>query len=262
MATSRMVRKPSKVKGYDLAQWGGDQKLQAAASYIMLGNLKEVSDITGIPYITLKVWKTTDWWKDLILEIRDEDISQLDAKLQKIVSKALVAVEDRLDKGDYQYDPKTGKPVRIPVKAHIALKVTTDLLARQEKIRSAPQRAEVEKTIDARLSKLADEFARFAKGGTRTINVEDLPELSKDPVLTPIQQAAVDAYQAVPVVPVSEGSNPPSRVDVTPPPPIQSNAAPLPSTFTLAPVVDKPYPVNPVMEALRKQLQERQRQQA
>ena len=159
------------------------------------GSRREVAAATGISYNTLNSWKTADWWKDLILQIRDEDVAQLDSKIQKIVGLALNTVEDRLNKGDYQYDPKTGKPIRIPVKAQIALKVTTDLLARQEKIRSAPVRAEIEKTIDARLSKLADEFHRFAKGGTKTINAEPIivPDELKDAVLTPIQEAALVA---------------------------------------------------------------------
>ena len=190
-----LARRKSKTSPTSDAWWGKDQRLQAAACYVMLGNMREVAAATGISYNTLNSWKTTDWWKDLILQIRDEDVAQLDAKLQKIVGIALSTVEDRLNKGDYQYDPKTGKPVRIPVKAQIALKVTTDLLARQEKIRSAPVRAEIEKTIDARLSKLAEEFHRFAKGGTKTINAEPIvvPDRLKDAVLTPIQEAAIAA---------------------------------------------------------------------
>ena len=190
-----LARRKSKTSPTSDAWWGKDQRLQAAACYVMLGNMREVAAATGISYNTLNSWKTADWWKDLILQIRDEDVAQLDSKIQKIVGLALNTVEDRLNKGDYQYDPKTGKPIRIPVKAQIALKVTTDLLARQEKIRSAPVRAEIEKTIDARLSKLADEFHRFAKGGTKTINAEPIivPDELKDAVLTPIQEAALVA---------------------------------------------------------------------
>jgi len=190
-----LARRKSKTSPTSDAWWGKDQRLQAAACYVMLGNMREVAAATGISYNTLNSWKTADWWKDLILQIRDEDVAQLDSKIQKIVGLALNTVEDRLNKGDYQYDPKTGKPIRIPVKAQIALKVTTDLLARQEKIRSAPVRAEIEKTIDARLSKLADEFHRFAKGGTKTINAEPIvvPDELKEAVLTPIQEAALVA---------------------------------------------------------------------
>ena len=196
MALTRKRRKNKNGLDGRLALWGEDQRFQATACYVMLGNMVQVAAATGIPLITLKVWKTTDWWKDLILQIRDEDVAQLDANIQKVVGKALKVVEDRLDKGDYQYDPKTGKPVRIPIKAQIALRVTTDLLARQEKIRSLPVRQQVEKTIDARLEKLAEEFHRFAKGGTTTINVDPL-ELPKE-TFTPLQEAVIEEYKGSP----------------------------------------------------------------
>ena len=145
------------------AIWTEDQKLQVAASYVMLGNLSEVALATGISYNTIKVWKYQQWFKDLLLEIRDEDIAQLDSNLQRVIGKALKGLEDRLDNGDYQYDPKSGKPIRIPVKAHVALKATSELLTKQDKLRARPEKAELEKTIDDRLAKLAAEFQRFAK---------------------------------------------------------------------------------------------------
>lgn len=148
--------------------WTEQQKLQAAVTYVMLGNLTETSLATEIPRYTLKEWKLKDWWKDLIVQIRDEDIQQLDSNLQRVIGKALKATEDRLDSGEYQYDPKTGKVIRIPIKATVALKITTELLTKQEHIRDKPEKMEVEKTIDARLSKLASEFVKFS--AAKTIN--------------------------------------------------------------------------------------------
>ncbi len=158
-----MKRKKSKYPWYVKAHWTQEQKLQAVASYVMLGSLRETCLATSIPFETLKTWKTQDWWKELQLQIRDEDVQQLDSNLQKVIGKALKGLEDRLDNGDYQYDQKTGKVVRIPIKAQIALKTVTELLTKQEKIREKPVAVEVEKTIDARLLKLAEEFSRFAR---------------------------------------------------------------------------------------------------
>lgn len=156
-------RKKSKWPTRGKAQWTEDQKLQVAASYVMLGNLSEVALATGISYNTIKVWKYQDWFKELVNQIRDEDLQKLDANLQRVIGKALKGLEDRLDNGDYQYDPKTGAIVRIPVKAQIALRATSDLLTKQDKLREKPERAELEKTIDDRLAKLGAEFAKFAK---------------------------------------------------------------------------------------------------
>jgi hypothetical protein len=167
-----LTRKKSTRTPGGKAKWTDDQKLQVAATYVMLGNLSEVALATGISYNTIKVWRYQQWFKDLVLEIRDEDVAQLDANLQRVIKKALVGLEDRLDHGDYQYDPKTGKPIRIPVKAHIALKATSELLTKQDKLRARPEKAELEKTIDDRLAKLAAEFQRFAKARDVTPVVE------------------------------------------------------------------------------------------
>ena len=128
----------------------------------MLGSMPQVSLVTGIPLITLKQWKTKDWWKDFALQLKTEDVQQLDSNLRRVVDKALKTVEDRIDLGDAQFDQKTGKIVRIPIKAHVALKITTELLTKKEKLEANPIKEQVEKTIDERLSKLSEEFARFA----------------------------------------------------------------------------------------------------
>lgn len=151
-----------KRRGAKLAKWSQNQKLEAVMTYVMLGNLKETAIVTGIPYDTMKCWKYTDWFKELLITVRDEDVQQLDSNLQRLVGKALKATEDRVDKGDFQYDPKTGALVRVPIKANVALKISTELLSRQDKIREKPEQKEIEKTIDARLARLSEEFSRFA----------------------------------------------------------------------------------------------------
>jgi hypothetical protein len=118
----------------------------------------------------LNHWKASPWWKDYLLQLQTEDVQQLDANIRRVVDKALKAVEDRIDFGDAQFDQKTGKITRIPVKAHVALKITTELLNRKDKIESAPLKEQVEKTIDERLLKLSQEFKRFAS--TRVIEGE------------------------------------------------------------------------------------------
>jgi hypothetical protein len=128
----------------------------------MLGNMVETAVVTSIPLPTLKLWKTTDWWKEYSLQLQAEDVQQMDSNLKRVVDKALKAVEDRLDLGDAQFDQKTGSIVRIPVKAQVALKISTELMTKQQKLREDPVREEVEKTIDDRLLKLSEEFAKFA----------------------------------------------------------------------------------------------------
>ena len=165
-----MQRKKSTDRRYKKSVWSQNQKLQAVGTYLMLGNMAETAVVTGIPLQTLKFWKIQDWFKEYALQLQSEDIQKMDGNLKRIVDKALKAVEDRLDLGDAQFDQKTGLITRVPVKAHVALKITSELMTKQEKLHSNPVKEEVERTIDDRLAKLSEEFARFAS--MKTIDVE------------------------------------------------------------------------------------------
>ena len=167
-----MRRKTSHDKRYKKSHWTQNQKLQAVSTYLMLGNMAETAVVTGIPLATLKIWKVTDWFKEYCLQLQSEDVQQMDSNLKRVITKALKATEDRLDLGDAQFDQRTGEIIRIPVKAHVALKITTDLMARQQRLLDNPVKEEVEKTIDDRLLKLSEEFARFANMKQKTIEAE------------------------------------------------------------------------------------------
>lgn len=157
-----MKRPKSRDRRYKKSIWTQNQKLQAVSTYLMLGNLVETAVVTGVPLPTLKLWKTTDWFKEYALQLQSEDVQQMSSNLKRVVEKSLKAVEDRLDLGDAQFDQRTGSIVRVPVKAHVALKISTELMAKQQKLLDNPVKEEIEKTIDDRLLKLSEEFARFA----------------------------------------------------------------------------------------------------
>ena len=157
-----MRRPKAHDRRYKKAHWTQNQKLQAVSTYLMLGNMAETAVVTGIPLPTLKMWKVTDWFKEYALQLQAEDVQQMSSTMKKVIDKSLKAVEDRLDLGDAQFDQRTGSIVRVPVKAHVALKITTDLMARQDKLSANPVKEQIESTIDDRLLKLSEEFARFA----------------------------------------------------------------------------------------------------
>ena len=169
-----MRRKVSHDRRYKKSVWSQNQRLQAVSTYLMLGNMAETAIVTGIPIATLRLWKTTDWFKEYSLQLQSEDVQQMDANLKRIIGKALKATEDRLDLGDALFDQKTGDIIRIPVKAHVALKISTELLTKQQKLYENPVREEVEKTIDDRLLKLSEEFAKFASNKVKNEKAVDV----------------------------------------------------------------------------------------
>ena len=143
--------------------WSKDQRLQVIAMYAMTGSLVETSMASGVPLVTIKDWKRRPWWAEMMQEVRREDLDAAGASMQKIVKKAMVALEDRVDNGNFTFDQRTGKVVRIPINAKDALKVTIDLQERQEKIgRGEVASGSQEAAVD-RLTKLAEELARFSK---------------------------------------------------------------------------------------------------
>jgi uncharacterized protein (DUF4415 family) len=155
--------------------WPHNKKLETISTYLVLGSMTQTALVVGVPYPTIEIWRRTDWWKEYALKLKNEDIQQLDSNLKRIVNKSLKVLEDRIDKGDAQFDQKTGEIVRVPIKAHVALKISSELLEQKRKLDSAPIREDIEKTVDARLLKLAEEFSRFSSMKTIEVQAKELP---------------------------------------------------------------------------------------
>jgi len=139
------------------------QKLEAATVFLALGSNVQTAGVLKIPLDTFNKWRYSDWFKKLVEDLKAEDNLKLSARLSKLVSKALDVTEDRLDKGNYQYDPKTSELIRVPVSLRDAAKVASDLMERKDIVEDKPLKEQIEKTVDDRLAKLAEEFAKFSK---------------------------------------------------------------------------------------------------
>ena len=172
-------RKP-KIRSVDAGtnrSWSDKQKIEAVQSYLLLGNLALTSRILKIPEITLRVWKTTEWWKNVVDDIRQQESMEMSGRLKKIVDASLVAVEDRLLNGDMMYDNKTGQMVRKPVNMRDAHKVAVDLMDKRKLLDKEVLEGPVEAQEDDRLLKLAEKFASFVQVKMKpveTIDVEDI----------------------------------------------------------------------------------------
>ncbi len=171
---------PSKKDVTTKHHWSDKQKMEAIQSYLMLGNLALTGRILNIPEVTLRVWKTTDWWKTAVAEVKSQEKIELSAKMKKIVKASLDVVEDRLVNGDFQFDQKSGEVVRKPVNMKDAHRVAVDLQQRQEVLDKLDGEVATEENQEAKLLKLAEKFAEMATkkidqiaSEHRTIDVED-----------------------------------------------------------------------------------------
>ena len=143
--------------------WGDKQKLEAVNTFVVLGgNINQTAIALQIPPETVRRWTKSAWWKELYDEVKQEDNIQLSHKLQNIVARSLALVEDRLEKGDFFYDQKTGKVVRKEVSLRDAHEVMKSSFQMRESIEK-PQAAEVEEgSINDKLAALAKQFEQFA----------------------------------------------------------------------------------------------------
>ena len=80
----------------------------------------------------------------------------------KLIDKSIELLENRLEEGDYQYDPKTGKMIRVPLKARDANRILNDaqqaVLNIDKESRKVEQQKKVEDIAD-RLTKIAQAFS-------------------------------------------------------------------------------------------------------
>jgi transposase-like protein len=155
-------------------RFSDSQKIEAVTTYLMLGSLTLVSAVLKININTLKVWKKSEWWKDVERDLRTQEDLQLSKRLQNIVTKSLDVVEDRMEHGDFVYDQKTGKMKRKPVNMRDAAKVMLDLQERQEVLidRHITNESISTDKVEQTLSNLAKEFARIATQVTAKPAVE------------------------------------------------------------------------------------------
>jgi hypothetical protein len=154
--------------------WSESQKIEAVTTFLALGNATQTAAVLEIPLATFNRWKYSDWWKKIEEDLKSEEHLQLNSRLKKIVSKALDVTEDRLTNGNYQYDPKTSELVRVPVSLKDATKAATDMMTRRDILEEKPAQQQIEKTVDDRLAKLAEQFKAFAKPKEKDITPQPL----------------------------------------------------------------------------------------
>ena len=144
--------------------YSDSQKIEAVTTYIMLGSLKLAAGTLKIPHDTMKLWKKSEWWKEVENDLRIQEDLQLSKRLQNIVNRSLDVVEDRLENGDFIYDQKTGKMRRKPVQMKDAHKISMDMHERHQDLldRHMADTSITTDKIETRLADLAKEFARIA----------------------------------------------------------------------------------------------------
>lgn len=172
------VRKPHSMGGHH----SDSTKIKVISTYLACGNWNLTADLCKVPLPTLNNWKVEPWFKELMDEIIISKKSETNKRLSKQVDLALNVVEDRLQNGDFQWDPKTSQMVRVPVKVRDAHRIAVDMIDRQEILEAniaKIQNKEAASQSNA-LKDLAAAFEKFSntiKTEQKTIDVTDVVEI-------------------------------------------------------------------------------------
>lgn len=163
-------------KNHKEGEWWSDAKrLEVVTTWLVLGKIPLVSATTGVPEGTIRQWRTQPWWREIEISVQTESDQELDTKLAKRVDKALDLVMDRLENGDFLYDPKTGSFIRKPVSMKDTWKVSTEMIDKRLLLRKQPKEAQSQEAVGDILKNLAKEFAEMARKKVHG-------EVAKDPV--------------------------------------------------------------------------------
>lgn len=143
--------------------WSDAKRLEVVTTWLVLGKIPLVSATTGVPEGTIRQWRTQPWWKEIEISVQTESDQELDTKLAKRVDKALDLVMDRLENGDFLYDPKTGSFIRKPVSMKDTWKVSTEMIDKRLLLRKQPKEMQSQEAAGEILKNLAKEFADMVR---------------------------------------------------------------------------------------------------
>jgi flagellar biosynthesis chaperone FliJ len=148
------------------ADW--NRRLEAVRLYNILGNLRTVAEQLDIDHTMLASWKRSEWWPELMDEIRTERKSKQSVKINNLINQSLDHIEDRLTNGDWILNNKTGELIRKPVALREATTVANNLLTRQAQIEELESKVNTTKeTVQETLKTLADEFKKYSRKQAR-----------------------------------------------------------------------------------------------
>lgn len=159
--------------------WPIEKWVECVSQWLVVGNLKEVAAMTGVPYDLVRKWKGTLKWKEIEQEVRASQIMNLDTKLGKIVEKSLDAVLDRVENGDFIYDQKSGEIKRRPAQLRDVHRVAVDAISKQDLVRKGmEQRGDSGKqSVEEHLKVLAGEMAKWFEKDAKKTEVIELVEV-------------------------------------------------------------------------------------
>ena len=186
MAQGKMVYvaapKKNDISQSDRAQWSEKKKLEVLAYYVANGSVADTCRECRVPYRTIQMWKSQDWWKDKVRDIQNEEYDKLDSKLTKALDKALDQVMDRIENGDHVFDSRSGGTVRVAAKLRDLNTAFNSIMDKRQLIRKQPTKIVEQQSSATQLQNLANQFAAFVSGKPIKETIEQVAYMDGDNV--------------------------------------------------------------------------------
>jgi hypothetical protein len=157
------LKRRGKIKERQRVHRSDSAKIETIKTFLALGGSPTLTaGATGIPLDTLNTWRKSNWWKELVDNIRKQEKLELSAKTKKIIDRSMDLIQDRLEQGDWIYDQKKGELIRKPLQAKDINKITQDMLTRKDLLDNATEQQQEVVGVEDKLTKLAEQFAKLA----------------------------------------------------------------------------------------------------
>ena len=168
------------------SKFNNEQRRQVVVEYYIKGNDQAVSYATGISRQTINTWRLhSDWWDELLGEVRHEIDDQILAQNLQIATKAGENVLNCLENGDEKLvlDKKTGEYVIKHVKPGAYQSMLVSGIS-QDKARVQLNLPTSIQGNTGDMKALANEFAKLSDEQARQRNrrvVSTQPNVKSDP---------------------------------------------------------------------------------
>lgn len=165
-------------------KWSEEKKYEVVLHYFVKGNnnSKAAARATGVPADTIRGWTKTQWWAEMMREVRARHADRLDGKFTYLLDKLSAELVDRIDNGEEVLHQKTGEMLRKKMSARDVTFALDRIIERRALLRGDPtSRASTvssEKQLENLQKKLEEAGAKrrkeIAKQVEESDNVEEL----------------------------------------------------------------------------------------
>lgn len=149
-----------------------EQKVTAAVAYLMGHSFPTAARIAGVSKPTIYDWKyRSSWWNELLNHLKMHHDADMEARTSGIISKALEAVEDRIDNGD-EVLTKDGEVKRKAVGGRDMAIIVGTLYDKRQLMRNQPTNISASSTDQDRLERLKEQYEQLAEKKVNSLEGE------------------------------------------------------------------------------------------